>query len=324
MRSRGGDRYPQRVTQVIALGLEAGHRRMGTPRSSSKVAVYLAGICLFCRGSTEGSNSREHVLPESLGNHSLVLPPGVVCDRCNNYFSQIERDFLAAPQVRMLRHRQSIPSKKGRIPTFDRVAAGHRAVKVAAADSRPGMVLFESPAGLLAAMQRPRALVLTEEVVAPPSASQLSRFLAKVALEFAASKLIDHPEGLAYLAAEPNLDPLRNHARRGSPKEWPVSVRRIYDEQTSWLENEDSVQRVWEACVFEDDEDFCFVLSIFGLELAIHLGSPDISGYRRWLLRSGDRSPLFSGANADDTRNLHPIQDHLHSSECVLVGWQGF
>lgn len=39
--------------------------------------------CLFCLGG-EQFTSEEHVWPESLGNVDVILPPGVVCDDCNN------------------------------------------------------------------------------------------------------------------------------------------------------------------------------------------------------------------------------------------------
>lgn len=40
--------------------------------------------CIYCL-STEGNfSSEEHVYPESLGNNELLLPKGVVCDKCNN------------------------------------------------------------------------------------------------------------------------------------------------------------------------------------------------------------------------------------------------
>lgn len=41
--------------------------------------------CLFCRRDDGGFVSREHIFPETIGNTDLaMLPPGVVCDRCNN------------------------------------------------------------------------------------------------------------------------------------------------------------------------------------------------------------------------------------------------
>jgi hypothetical protein len=40
------------------------------------------------------------------------------------------------------------------------------------------------------------------------------------------------------------------------------------------------------------------VLAIFGLELTINLGGPNIEGYERWLVENENASPLYSGKNA--------------------------
>ncbi len=48
----------------------------------------------FCKQCSDLSNSVEHIIPESLGNKNHVLPKGIVCDRCNNYFTlKIEKMF---------------------------------------------------------------------------------------------------------------------------------------------------------------------------------------------------------------------------------------
>ena len=40
------------------------------------------------------SRSKEHIVPQSLGGTEHILPPGVVCDKCNNYFSRaVEKPF---------------------------------------------------------------------------------------------------------------------------------------------------------------------------------------------------------------------------------------
>jgi hypothetical protein len=40
------------------------------------------------------------------------------------------------------------------------------------------------------------------------------------------------------------------------------------------------------------------VLAIFGLELTINLGGPDVEGYERWLVENENASPLYVGKNA--------------------------
>jgi hypothetical protein len=75
--------------------------------------------CIFCRNNSNGSRSVEHIIPESLGNRRHVLPPGVVCDRCNNYFArEVEKPLLESPSVRFLRFHQALESKKGKVPSI--------------------------------------------------------------------------------------------------------------------------------------------------------------------------------------------------------------
>lgn len=36
--------------------------------------------CIFCKCDSTNSKSVEHIIPESLGNKSHILRPGIVCD----------------------------------------------------------------------------------------------------------------------------------------------------------------------------------------------------------------------------------------------------
>ncbi|NQT57160.1 MAG: hypothetical protein HQ551_13135, partial [Desulfobacteraceae bacterium] len=75
--------------------------------------------CIFCKQDSNDCVSVEHILPESLGNIEVILAPGVVCDKCNNYFSrEIEKPLLSSGIFRLLRNDKQIPSKKGKIPVF--------------------------------------------------------------------------------------------------------------------------------------------------------------------------------------------------------------
>lgn len=74
--------------------------------------------CLVCRRHDGDFRSREHPMPESLGNTEIALPPGVVCDRCNNgplaVLDQVICEFLP---VKMRRTMLGITSKSGSVPT---------------------------------------------------------------------------------------------------------------------------------------------------------------------------------------------------------------
>jgi len=66
---------------------------------------------------SSSSKSVEHIIPESLGNKDIILNPGIVCDKCNNYLSrEVEKPFLGHPSVRLLRSEKGLISKKGRHP----------------------------------------------------------------------------------------------------------------------------------------------------------------------------------------------------------------
>ena len=65
--------------------------------------------CLFCKQNTDNSKSVEHIIPESLGNKEHILPRGLVCDNCNQYFAiKIEKPLLEQPYFRNIRHRAGI------------------------------------------------------------------------------------------------------------------------------------------------------------------------------------------------------------------------
>lgn len=75
--------------------------------------------CLFCRRGDGGFSAREHVFPESLGNSEIVLPPGVVCDRCNNEtLSDLDKVVCEFMPIAVRRTMLGIRSKTGKIPVF--------------------------------------------------------------------------------------------------------------------------------------------------------------------------------------------------------------
>lgn len=137
-----------------------------------------------------------------------------------------------------------------------------------------------------------------------PDGPVVSRFLAKAGLEAMAARLVSHPDGLEYLVDEAQLDALRNHARRGDIRKWPIHVRQIYGQNAKWSDKSGSeLQLVNEFDILVTDRsEWYFVLALFGLEMAINYGGPDIEGYPLWLAEHGNESPLYSGKNASDDR----------------------
>lgn len=72
--------------------------------------------CLYKCGSGVESTQAYHVYPASASNIQVVLETGVVCDKCNEYFSKLENYFVhyhPGADARVLRLQQT---KKGKQP----------------------------------------------------------------------------------------------------------------------------------------------------------------------------------------------------------------
>jgi hypothetical protein len=255
--------------------------------------------CIFCKAESSGSRSVEHILPESIGNSKLLLPKGVVCDKCNNYFAKaVEKPFLEADAVRQLRFHQGVASKKGRVPTIVGLLDPDIPVELSR-DARNGSMAVAVPLEHFERLSRQasgRLLLPTNG--APPSGPVLSRFFAKVAVESIAARLIGDPTHLDQFVDDPKADPLRDHARRGQPASWEVHVREIYDANARTVEADSWRQVVHESdFLMTPDQELYFVQAIFGVEFTINVGAPEVSGYRAWLGANNQESPLYSAKN---------------------------
>jgi hypothetical protein len=81
---------------------------------------------IFCKQNLVNAKSREHILPESIGNTTQVLPRGIVCDKCNNYFArEVEKPFLEDPSIAALRCGKGLESKRGKIPAISGMLLPH-------------------------------------------------------------------------------------------------------------------------------------------------------------------------------------------------------
>jgi hypothetical protein len=114
-----------------------------------------------------------------------------------------------------------------------------------------------------------------------------------------AARIVEHAEGLEYLCDESQIDPIRNHARRGTTPNLPVHTRRIYAANARMLRDSGALEQV----IHESDflvtpwDEWYFVQIIFGQEFAINLGGPEIDGYLKWLKNNNDESWLYMAKN---------------------------
>jgi hypothetical protein len=94
--------------------------------------------CLYCKREDRRFTSEEHVVPESLGNREIVLPKGVVCDKCNNEkLSTLDQTLVNFMPVSARKTMVGIPSKTGALP---KGTYGNASINMFA----PGNVKFDS------------------------------------------------------------------------------------------------------------------------------------------------------------------------------------
>nr|WP_275689393.1 HNH endonuclease [Nitrosomonas sp. JL21] len=166
--------------------------------------------CIFCKQTSDNSRSTEHILPESLGNRSHTLPPGIVCGGCNNYFARkIEKPVLDTGHFRSLRFQQAIPNKKGNVPSQKAILRPNVIVELVREED--GSTVVRVPTehwDSVASMGAGELMFPTDRP--RPDDHLMSRFLAKVALEAMAFQLLAANHPLDPMIDESQLDPLRD------------------------------------------------------------------------------------------------------------------
>jgi len=72
--------------------------------------------CLFCLSFSRSFKSEEHVLPRGLGNTLKVLPPGVVCDKCNNgVLAGLDEVLTNFDPIKFQRIMNGITNREGKV-----------------------------------------------------------------------------------------------------------------------------------------------------------------------------------------------------------------
>ena len=173
--------------------------------------------CIFCKSDSTGSKTIEHVIPESLGNKDHILPPGTVCDACNNYFGlNVEGPLLDTAYFREARSRNSVPNKRNILPTVHGfILPG--VIPVEMIDDFDGHAIFASRENdngkLMTVMRNDRNCELIVPIAFEPDRRLMSRFLAKAALEVLARFFTVVPGGLDEIIEKPELEEIRQYAR---------------------------------------------------------------------------------------------------------------
>src|SRR5262249_12994746 len=149
----------------------------------------------FCKSDSTRSCSVEHIIPEALGNIEYVLPRGMVCDTCNNYFARkVEGPLLETPWFRHVRSRQFIQNKRGLVPSMVWAFSDARMLGDVWVDGPRLTFGHQDPKELLkleAAILDGRARSVYIPIVHAIDERLMSRFLAKVAIEILAHRLMN-------------------------------------------------------------------------------------------------------------------------------------
>lgn len=144
--------------------------------------------CLFCGQFNQFS--REHIVPESLGNDDEILIDEV-CVGCNNAFSKIEGFVLRHTTIGLMRVLLGIKSKKGKSPNWNsnvpRKSSGVFDHWHSAHDQ--GLEFEPSGWSEVGAFQLPEKFshsskFETKLVLSPKVLFHLGRFLCKMGVEF--------------------------------------------------------------------------------------------------------------------------------------------
>jgi hypothetical protein len=240
-------------------------------------------------------------MPESIGSRRRVLPAGIVCDKCNNYFARkVEQPILTHPWMRNLRAWQQVPNKKGTYPSMvGNIAGTDIAVNMRRAPNGKLQLATEKSNDLSKlfnvienGFEEPLIFTIEDEL----PKREMSRFLCKMAFESVAELFCEDSHDVECLVDEPFFDNVRKFARYGENfKEWPFSQRRVFPQDTLMRhpETNEWVQAGFGCGLFMNRRrETLFAFVFYGIEFVINVGGPSIAGYNEWLEEHNGISPM--------------------------------
>ncbi len=253
--------------------------------------------CIFCKKDSSASISVEHIVPESLGNKSHILKKGIVCDKCNQYFSlKIEKPVLEMDFFNDLRFRNKIESKKRKIPKGVFLIPDNNYEAQVTIEKGVTSVRLDTEIFNLFKDGKLNQLILPINNNIPTKNKDVSRFIAKIAFEMLASTVIKNDQDQLRFVNETQFDPIRNYVRYNHKNEyWLYHSRKIYEQNEKFfLDSGESADMIFECdYLFTKKDEVYFVIAIKGIEFVINLGGPSIDGYKEWLTENKNLSPLY-------------------------------
>lgn len=152
-----------------------------------------------------------------------------MCDKCNNYFARkIESPFLNSEAVLQLRQELEIPNRDGKevnrfanLPTKNIMQISQDIHLVMSQEDKTEEEVER------AVFEYQKYLKRTDEILVKPDYN-LSRLLAKMAIEAFAYKCLDDGDVLDYIIEEEAFKKIREYVRYGGNIIWEYHARRIY------------------------------------------------------------------------------------------------
>ena len=165
--------------------------------------------CIFCGSTTNTYKSKEHIVPDSLGGKD-ILPEGLVCDNCNNYFGrEFEKETLDFEDIKFSRALERISNKRRRTPVAN-------AKKVAIYLDRNTKPIRKSTPQMIKTIHRKASI----HIEFPQSKlGPLLRLLLKIGLEYFAIEQADD-------IFEPKFNRAKEVVRYPSRgRKWPLAIK---------------------------------------------------------------------------------------------------
>jgi hypothetical protein len=211
--------------------------------------------CIWCREARPGATfDASHVVPKCVGNEQQILPPGVVCRKCNNYYgSKVEPALLDDPQFHVRAVVLGLVDPQDMNTFRDRLFEARHAP---ATTPKRKLDLKANIHG--STLDLDVAYTIEGRLTRDYSQRQLkllSRAIHKIAFEGLAwtvyvKGLPEPPDPFS-----PAFDPLRAWARRGEPQN---SVRPVLRRAGP------TISSGWETRVWKHGDDFGVELNLFG------------------------------------------------------------
>jgi hypothetical protein len=261
--------------------------------------------CIWCLEEPPSATfkSESHVLPKCLGNiDKQVLPPGIVCDKCNNYFgTSLEPEFIDEPIIStlagILEHRD-IDSKF----TYKHSPSGiHRAAHMSAEVSA-NRITLTTQYEIKGQPDKPEEIrtITKSKDYNKRALAFLSRAAHKIAFESIAHSLFVGTGSQTKNKGFENIDifdssfkVIRDWVRRGEPQHPVRPALRIqkFDE----VERQEQLFE-WGGETWYFPEGVCFALNLFNEWYVVSMtSSPDKveSDLKIWSKKIEHRNPIW-------------------------------